>query len=138
MEFGMLSSAAARCRVLLLVVTVGMGSGLSEAQQRWELVSKTPLDEISIAPDSLLAVSQTVVSVWVQHRGANRSLVAERQEVNCATQQRRVVELWTARDRPDSAPTALRQAEWLRTEPKTPMREFVERVCEIRRRNSTR
>jgi hypothetical protein len=109
-------------------------SGVLEAQSRWELASKTVRDEMSISRGSILRVSEGVVSIWVQHRGADGSLVAERHEVNCTTQQRRVLEVWGARDRPDSAPVALREAAgWLPTEPGTPMRELVNRVCEVQR-----
>ena len=109
-------------------------AGVLEAQSRWELLSKTARDEMSIAPGSLVRVSEDVVSLWVQHRGTDGSLVAERHEVNCTTQQRRVLEVCGARDRMDSAPLALRDAAgWLPTEPGTPMRQLVERACEIDR-----
>lgn len=120
-------------RAVRVAVVIAASVGAVGAQSQWELVSKTTRDEISIARGSLLRVSQGVVSIWVQHRGADGSLVAERHEIDCATQQRRVLELWSARERPDSAPAALRAVGWLPTEPRTPMRELVDRVCDIRR-----
>lgn len=119
--------------VTVASVLLAVSAGAVEAQSRWELVSKTARDEMSIARGSLRSVSEGVVSIWVQHRGADGSLVAERHEVNCTTRERRVLELWGARDRRDSAPVALREAGWLPTEPRTPMRELVDRVCEVQR-----
>ena len=78
---------------LQISVLLAACAGFGEAQSRWELVSKTARDEMSIARGSLLRVSERVVSIWVQHRGADGSLVAERHEVNCTSQQRRVLEV---------------------------------------------
>jgi hypothetical protein len=124
---------SAACSGLLIAVLVASG-GVLEAQSAWEPLSKTTRDEMSIARGSLLRLSENVLSIWVQHRGSDGSLVAERHEVNCATQQRRVLEVWSARHSQESAPVALRDAAgWLPTEPRTPMRELVERACAIER-----
>jgi len=119
-------------------VLLAASAGVLGAQSRWEFVTKTARDEISIARGSLQRVSEGVVSIWIQYRGSDGSVLAERHEVNCTTQQRRVLEVWGARDRPDSAPVALREAGWRPTEPRTPMRELVERVCEVQRSERVR
>lgn len=105
--------------------------GVAVAQAQWETVSKTAQDEMSIARRSAVVVARDVVSIWVQHRGADGSVVAERHEVNCTTQQRRLLELWSRPDLQGSAPIAIAASAWTRTEPNTPMRQLVVRTCAI-------
>lgn len=134
-EEPMMISLALRRRLSIGVLPLlAVGANIAMAQSQWETVSKTTRDEISIARGSALVVSRDVVSIWVQHRGADGSVVAERHEINCGTQQRRLLELWSRPDLRDSAPTAIADSSWTRTEPSTPMRELVLRTCSIPRR----
>lgn len=123
-------TSAVRFFLLLSVVS---GSSIVSAQSPWEPVNLTTPDSMSIAPGSLLLVSAEVFSVWVQHRGVDGARVAERYEVNCKTQQRRLLEVWGRPELPDSAPSIAAGSGWTRTEPGTPMRDFVVRACAIRR-----
>lgn len=117
----------------ILLLFVMLGSSLVAAQSAWAPVGRTAPASMSIAPGSLLVVSSEVVSVWVQHRSPDDVRVAERYEVNCKTQQRRLLEVWGRPELPGSAPSTAAGSGWTRTEPGTPMRDFVVRACSIRR-----
>lgn len=120
---------SARRLWLLIPMTLMANAGVVRAQSGWELVTKTATSETSIATGSIQRSPDGIVSVWVQHRGVDGSLVAERHEVNCGTWERRLLEVWAARVRPDSAPVAMRESGWLPTLPKTSMRTLVDRAC---------
>ena len=99
-------------------------------QQGWELIDKTdPPGEISIAPRSAMLVSAGIVSVWIQHQGRDRPLLSARYEVNCSTQERRLVEVWDYRNLAESAPSAVVPTGWSPTQPDTNMRRVVVSAC---------
>ena len=99
-------------------------------QQGWEVIDKTdPPGEISIAPRSATLVSAGIVSVWIQHRQRDRPLMAARFEVNCSTQERRLVEVWDYRNLAESAPSAVVPPVWTPTQPDTSMRRMVVSAC---------
>lgn len=120
---------SARLLSVLIPMTSMANAGVVRAQSGWELVTKTATSETSIAIGSIQRSPDGIVSAWVQHRGVDGSLVAERHEVNCGTRERRLLEVWAARVRPDSAPVAMRESGWLPTLTKTPMRKLVDRAC---------
>lgn len=112
---------------LMLIVSV---SGAA-SDKRWELVKRDRISEMAIARDSVLGDSSGIVSAWIRHRPADGYRTLERHEVNCATQQRRLVEVWMRPELPDSAPVAQRYSGWTHTERNTTMREVVVRVCAL-------
>jgi hypothetical protein len=115
-------------QVLLLIASLSLPPGLV-AQATWQPVTSTSATGTSFAAASMVVVSQEVVSIWVQRQTQDFGRVLERYEINCVTQQRRLLEVWVRPESPESAPAALVDQSWTVTIANTPMRELVARVC---------
>ena len=96
-----------RTTVLTCFLLVAV-AGWAIPEPQWLFVAKTSSGgELAIARYSVITVSKDVVSAWARHRNASGVRHLERYEVNCARQQRRILETWHRPDNPDSAPMAL-------------------------------